>query len=832
MQELKQRLTVNLSAATGAVKKGAAGFLYGLGDAGIPNQNILAPLKPSVAAQKPPGGLQHPNGDCFAVAAPFQKAGGKQIQIYLQDIYAQWPYETQDIQEYLCKVDSIADAVMNHPSRAIFAYVPFNEPDAIWFNAVGLKEAFFAAWKTVYQKIRARDSAGPIVGPNTTKYRAAFFEEFMAFCRTNDCLPDVISWHELESDFFSHWYHHLQHYRNLEKILSLPDLPVCINEYGCWRDLSVPGRLVQWIARLENSKVDGCLAYWHAAGNLDDLATQNNHVTGAWWLFQWYGALSGDTVEVIPPDPDGEGLQGLAALDREKRQVRLVCGGGDGSCDIVIQGFDAISCFGGNVHVKAWSVAWSGYEGPSAGPAYEMEGDYPVVHGAIRVTIDAMEGAAAYLLIVTESAADPEFREHKPRRAAYEAEEAERTDCAVVAGGTATDPNRNYQSNNLRVAAIENETSRVRFAVDAPADGDYLLNIFYGNGHGSMAQQLFRVDDGTWSTLEYYPNLAWGFTDIKTVPCRLTRGSHNLTFAKSDPAAGSARLSVDLDKIELVQLDVAPPMQRFEAIYAEVLGEAEIRFDGAGYVAIGKGKDSGVRFITNQTEHGLYQIAIRCLASFAGTSPNPAIGMDVNGLIFKLPLPGGMTSNRWADAGRTVFLCAGINRITFYGNDSEDCEVLGIESVAVSRGDGSREIFEAEAPQNTLSGTVRIFEDPYASGGKYAGHIGNGAVNALQFNAVKAAVAGIHPMAIYYANAEKAGHHQYNVNIVDRYADINVNGGGAQRVYFRNTYGWNAYRSVVVPVELIAGDNTIRFFNDAAAAPHIDKIEISRMSDP
>ena len=80
-----RQLLVDLSASTGAVRHGASGFLYGLGNAGIPSANVLAPLKPQVAAQKPEGGLQHPNGDALDVAATYQAAGGREIQIYLQD---------------------------------------------------------------------------------------------------------------------------------------------------------------------------------------------------------------------------------------------------------------------------------------------------------------------------------------------------------------------------------------------------------------------------------------------------------------------------------------------------------------------------------------------------------------------------------------------------------------------------------------------------------------------------------------------------------------------------------------------------------------------------
>ena len=64
-----------------------------MGDDGIPSETMLTALKPQITAQKPSNGLQHPNGDAFKVAPEFKRSGGRQIQIYIQDIYKNWPYD-------------------------------------------------------------------------------------------------------------------------------------------------------------------------------------------------------------------------------------------------------------------------------------------------------------------------------------------------------------------------------------------------------------------------------------------------------------------------------------------------------------------------------------------------------------------------------------------------------------------------------------------------------------------------------------------------------------------------------------------------------------------
>src|SRR5882724_2173541 len=93
-------LTVDLATGTGALRYGATGFLYGLGDEGIPNDTMLAALKPQVTAQKAPDGLQHPNGDALKIAPEFKRTGGRDIQIYMQDIYQSWPYDNLGIADY------------------------------------------------------------------------------------------------------------------------------------------------------------------------------------------------------------------------------------------------------------------------------------------------------------------------------------------------------------------------------------------------------------------------------------------------------------------------------------------------------------------------------------------------------------------------------------------------------------------------------------------------------------------------------------------------------------------------------------------------------------
>jgi hypothetical protein len=398
----KHSLTVHLDTPTGPLKYGATGFLYGLGNDGIPSLATLLPLRPQVAAQKPEGGLQHPNGDALDVSSLYRAAGGREIEIYMQDGYANWPYENLGLLDFLNKAGDMLRQAEAHPQCDLFSWVPFNEPDQIWYNTTDRKAAFLADWATMHHHIQSILPGARIVGPNLARYDSAFYRDFLTFARDYACLPDVISWHELNDDFFGGWEARYADCRAIERDLGLPPREICINEYGRIKgDLAIPGRLIQWVARFENSKVDACLAYWTDAGSLNNLVTPNhsNQVTAGWWLYRWYAELSGQTVAVTSSCRDAAGLQGLAAIDPAKKEARVLLGGADGDISVQIQGLDAIP--DGNTRVRAtiWEVVATGLA-PSAGPQRLMAGDYTVNDGQITLTLPAARETSVYQIVL------------------------------------------------------------------------------------------------------------------------------------------------------------------------------------------------------------------------------------------------------------------------------------------------------------------------------------------------------------------------------------------------------------------------------------------------
>jgi uncharacterized protein YjbI with pentapeptide repeats len=694
-----QRLVVDLSTDTGAIKHGATGFLYGLGKDNIPSVNVLAPLKPQVAAQKPEGGLQHPNGDALNVANTYKTAGGKEIEIYLQDVYQNWPYEMLGLEDYTSKVAQVIRQVIKSPHRDLFSYVPFNEPDQIWYDKRDRMQAFLDDWNSLYNEIKSIHPSARIVGPNFAAYDSDCYRDFLSFARDNHCLPDVISWHELSDDFFPNWYNHYEDYRRIEASLGLGECAgpaareICINEYcRSSGDLGVPGKLIQWIARLENSKVDSCLAYWTDAGSLNNLVTRDNYnkATGAWWLYKCYGSMTGNTVKTIPPHPTAEGLQGLASVDGTKRQARILLGGCTGDVRIIVTGLDTATAhyFQDRVHVAVWAIEGTGLK-PSSGPRLIKETNDTIIDHQLAIDVKSVVETSAYYVVLTP----------------------------------------------------------------AKASADLARGGFYA------------------------------------------------------------------------------------AEYAEISGNAKIVYPDSSsapqipYVDGYRSSDASTKFVVTADDNAFYKVKLSYSAGpLEGAPTTRRIRVVLNGSwLADAAIPTTGDWDTWREWESDVFLTAGINQIALDAIAGGSQSAIHVRSLELSPGEGPVTTYEAEASQNTLRGTAAVEEDAAASGGKYVGHVGNGEANALEFNHVRVPKDGRYRMVVYFANAEFRGEHSYNSQVVDRHADIRVNGGDSHRVYFRNTFTWDNYQSRVVDVVLQARDNTIEFFNrdPGAYAPNIDRIEIA-----
>ncbi|MGW0943162.1 CBM35 domain-containing protein [Streptomyces sp. NPDC002623] len=808
IEALSRRLTVDLAVSEGPVLLGANGALYGLSDDGVPGDAVLEPLKITSVSQKPEGGAQHPGGDALSVSRSFFRNGGGEINVLMQDVYARWPYEDLGIDDYLPKVDKIVKEVSADPNGDRFVYIPFNEPDQIWYD-LGVadqrqyeanRDRFFQDWKTVYERIRAVDPAARIAGPNEAAYHARLLTDFLAFAKRENVLPQVLTWHELDSGSLRDFQEHHDDYRRIERESGVPPLRISIDEYANRRDLSVPGQLVQWVSMFERNKVYANQAYWDAAGNLDGNVVRTNIPNGGWWLFRWYAGLTGDTVGVTPPQPNTvDTLQGLASLDTARRQAQVLLGGSDGDADVVVHRLPR-SVFGRTVGVTVAEAAWSGYEGQHAAPRILMRTKLEVADdGSVTVPLHGLRRMSAYRLVLTPGGTGAPAPAAVPWSASYEAEDAAVTGGRIHTHGTVSDPNGYAASGTKDVGPLDTASSKVDFTVTVPADGTYDLAILYGNQSGGPATQLLSVDGAEPATVTYPSTQNRHYRARRDLGVELSAGSHVLTLAKG-------HAEVTLDRIDLTARTGAPSAS-YEATLADIDGNPSYDYSssagvGTGALVLRKG-DKAV-FDVYAPRDGYYTVVPRASA---------AVRLTVHG------------EQVTAAPSRPLrlYLVAGNNRVTL------TAEHAAVRSLDVSGEGSTTGVLSYAAASAVLAGGARLVDSVHAFGGSCIGELGNSPSSTAEFT-VHAPTAGRHLLVVHYAHNDRRDNgHAYNTDIVSRTADITVGAGAPRRVTFKNTWSSDDYWTLGVPVDLEKGANRVTFGNAGAWAPNIDRIELGRV---
>ena len=79
--------------------------------------------------------------------------------------------------------------------------------------------------------------------------------------------------------------------------------PIAIEEYATSSQVGIPGALVGYIAQFARSGVNNAeLAFWNQYGTLGDtLVSTGGSPNAAYWLYRWYGQMSGNMVTTVPP---------------------------------------------------------------------------------------------------------------------------------------------------------------------------------------------------------------------------------------------------------------------------------------------------------------------------------------------------------------------------------------------------------------------------------------------------------------------------------------------------------------------------------------------------
>ncbi|MFF3984667.1 RICIN domain-containing protein [Streptomyces sp. NPDC001797] len=505
----------------------ASGSLYGLDTASVPADSLVEPLKPNTFVQMAPGGSQLPNGestpggDALTVAPEAAKAGAK-VVVRMPDWYPDFPYKWVSWSDWLSAVDRQVASVKSSGATNIAAYELWNEPDGTWdTSAAG---AFDDGWSRTYKEVRAKDAGTPVQGPSFATYTDSKMKSFLQDAVANNAVPDIISWHELQSS--ANIAAHVADYRALESSLGLSPRPIAVEEYGTTSEVGVPGPLASYVAKFERAGVhDAELAFWNHYGTLGDTLTDTGgSPDGAYWLYKWYGDMSGNMLVTTPPAQTG--IDGFAARNGAGNQISVVTGGCTGSCAVTVNGLSSLSAFGSTVHVKLEYTPSKGRTTAVAGPVTISDSDYTVSGGSITVPV-TMNASDGYHLTVTPSGTATSLagryritnRNSGLALGTSGAGTAQGTLVVQAAATTGTDQNWTLIAAGNGLYKIRQQASGLLLGITDAGTSDGNTALIWGdNGTADHLWQLIPSGDGSYKIANYNSGLLLGVTGMSTSP--------------------------------------------------------------------------------------------------------------------------------------------------------------------------------------------------------------------------------------------------------------------------------------------------------------------------
>lgn len=778
-------IVFDAAAFAAPVSSRASGYLYGLAEENVPDSLMAQSLDISSVSQKVIGGLQHPIGDVDHVAKNLD--GCDYIVVYLQDAYSTWYYDNEHIydlrregkydwqtyleEDYFPKVREKVNALKEKPYADRLVYCLYNECDnGVWFGTWQAEEgyaafddegrqAFFDAWKRTYDLVRSLDPDAMIGGPGYCDYTPEKTAWFLNFCADNDCVPDVMIWHELGELSSEQLDLHVQNYRNLEQLPAVPvgPLPIIITEYGMMEECGNPAKMFRYIRQIEETGVWGNIAYWRLADNLCDNSADGVSPNSCWWLYRWYADMEGMRMEKEVADlfhadfknalRDSRELRnkhynGFGALTDEKDAVSILVGGADYTGQVKLRHLGQTN-LGRRVRVKVESVTFQGLGGKVFCPVTVKEYDEHVLFGSLTVKLENMDADTVYrITVVPSDTKDYSYINHNlPLRWEFESGtllgEAYTYDSAYATTGEIAG----------MVGGNERPGDGVKLIFTVPETATYELALIFGKANDG-ASPSDRVSakanlllDGEEQVLTLPNTIRSEYTSKYTLKARLEKGDHSIALTHNTG-------TFVLDSLLVSPASALPQIP--------LLPEKEAT-DGtaAGYVAVAP-------------ENGWYRIETEAAVSVNGS----------------------------ACEGEYVYLRQGLNLLRLTGG--ETCVIHTTTKDFTS--------YTLPAAALALSGGAVLENDAIK------GISSEGGAAEAEFSL---SAAGDYCITLTYSNNAEGGFHAYNVDLIEEYFTVSA-GGVSQNVWCRNTYSDENRGTVVFTVRLAAGKNTLRFTNDGA----------------
>ncbi len=762
-------LTVDAAAPAGARTGGAAGFLSGVAEPGVPSQEITDSLRITTMSAKTANGRQHPTGDIAHIAPQVNTDDLQYMIVYLQDMYTTWYYDeeaiaaqkragTYDWRTYLEDVyyplvDEALEQYRGCDYMDKLVFCPFNESDnGVWFGTwmdgwsafdEAGRKAFYEAYAQTVARIRGVYPDAKFAGPAYCGFDETTMGEFLAYCKEHGCVPDVLVYHELNGRSIFEWNRHADRLHAIERALGIDEAtPVIVNEYGMMEENGDPNALAKYISVIEESGFYADQAYWLLANNLSNTCADRNTPNSAWWVGRWYAQL-GDTrlsVKSGLPAYSEKTIRdesnfltykkfaafGLAATNDQKDEISLLLSGTDRAQTLRFTHLNQTALKGKLLRVEIQKVTYQGLGGCVYAPEVVASYTARAAAGSLRVRLNDKDPNAAYLITIRDDAKTTAHPVDDTLMARYEFED-----------GTLHGTAYTYDSAYATTGQIQGMTGGFEhpgdgvsrdFSVDK--GGLWDLTLIYGKDKDGLrdterkdAEVILQLDSME-KTIRLPNTVRSENTGAYTVTLQLSKGKHTLTLSHKDG-------TYVLDSL-LVKPHADTPRVYFE-----------------------KDKNAANRWLIVAPADGYY---------------------DCDGDTLLL------------QRGLNVLDRASLTRVTQAGID------LNTQNAA--------------AAPDLFGGAVQLTG---AGGTAYYDGLKEDAGLRLSVDAPED---GDYALILTYASGRENGVHAYNIDLVEDFVTVRVNGEKIGNYYCRNTMSFTTYDTRTVYLTLRKGENEITLTND------------------
>ena len=766
-------LTVDAAAPVGTRTGGAAGFLYGVAEPGVPSREITDSLRITTMSAKTANGRQHPTGDVSHIAPQVNTDDLKYVIVYLQDMYTTWYYDeeaiaaekragTYDWRTYLEDVYyPLVDEALEYYRGCDYmdklVFCPFNESDnGVWFGTwmdgwsafdeVG-RQAFYEAYAQTVARIRRVYPDAKFAGPAYCGFDRNTMEEFLAYTKAHGCVPDVLVYHELNGRSIFEWNRHVDALHEIERGLGIDEAtPVIVNEYGMMEENGDPNAVAKYISVIEESGVYADQAYWLLANNLSNTCADRNTPNSAWWVFRWYAQLGDTRLKVksgLPAYSEKTirdesnfltyqkfAVFGLAAANEQKDEISLLLSGTDRAQTLRFTHLNGTALKGKRLRVEIQKVTYQGLGGCVYAPEVVSSYTARAAAGSLRVRLNDKDPNAAYLVTIKDDAKATAQTVDDTLTARYEFEDG-------TLHGTAYTYDSAYATTGQiqgMCGGFEHPGDGVSRNFSVDKGGLWDLTLIYGKDKDGLRDTerkdaAVQMQLGGMETTIRLPNTVRSEnTGAYTVTLQLGKGKHTLTLSHQDG-------TYVLDSL-LVKPHADTPRVYFE-----------------------KDNAAANRFLVVAPADGYY---------------------DCDGDVLLL------------QRGLNVLERASLSRVTATQID-----------LAAQNAAAAPTLFGGAAQETDADGTAYFDGLSEEAGLKLT---------------VDAPEDGDYALILTYASGRENGAHAYNIDLVEDFVTVKVNGEKIGNYYCRNTMSFTTYDTRTIPLTLQKGTNEITLTNDSVNA--------------